>query len=331
MQDFELLEDQFAKWNGLPATGMVCCSSGTAALHLALEAFRLPEGSEVIVPDFTMIACARAVVLAGLESVFVDCGEDLNIDPDLFDNNWEPTDVKAVMVVHAYGRRCDMESITRITEYNDGMPLIEDLAESHGIKPSYNADAACWSFYRNKIIAGAEGGAVYFRNPEHASLARKLRSLGFTEDHDFMHIPRGHNYRLSNVHAGLILDSLSHVERNLQQRRLIEQWYDAACPDAWRMPAREAVWVYDLRIPGMTSEQQSKIVRTLNENGIAARMAFKPMHLQPEFKDCQRISGEVAERMSREVFYLPVVPFATSLEQIERSFQIIRSICSCKS
>lgn len=85
MQPFELLEREFADWNGLDPAGMVACASGSAALHLALEAMRLPPGSEVITSDFNMVAVPRAIVMAGLVPVFVDCDERLLMDMELLD------------------------------------------------------------------------------------------------------------------------------------------------------------------------------------------------------------------------------------------------------
>lgn len=85
MEPYQLLEREFAEWNDLDPAGMVACSSGTAALHLALEAFRLPQGSKVIVPDYTMVAVPRAVTMAGLKPVFADCDERLNMDLKLLD------------------------------------------------------------------------------------------------------------------------------------------------------------------------------------------------------------------------------------------------------
>lgn len=296
-QPFELLEQKIAKWAGYEPEQVVACSSGTAAIHLALEAFRLPPGSEVLCPDFTMIACARAITLAGLSPVFVDCDERLLIDNSLFIRNFG--NAKAVIQVHVYGRKCK-------SLYNwfgwleDGVKIIEDLAEAHGVKPDAATDAACWSFYRNKIIAGEEGGAVAFRNPDHARLARMLRSVGFTPSHDFRHIPRGHNYRLANLLALEILrnwdatDSLhphrkclpvgmSMMEWVWDERRRIEARYDAICPFEWKMPQRDVPWVYDFRIPDMTPGLQDRIVMTLRTAGIQARHGFYPMHLQEEY------------------------------------------------
>src|SRR5882757_10054564 len=92
LQSHEMLERKFATWNHLPYEGMVACSSGTAALHLALEALQLPPGSQVIIPDFAMIACARAVTLAELVPVFVDVKDDLLIDPVLIEQYAQQAD-----------------------------------------------------------------------------------------------------------------------------------------------------------------------------------------------------------------------------------------------
>lgn len=337
MQPFERLEHEWARFNDLDPAGMVACSSGTAALHLALEAFQLPSYSEVIVPDFTMVACPRAVAMAGLRPVFVDCDDRLCLRTyDVQDTCDTVSGIrpKAVMPVHVYGRRCDMEGVFDWAEHYD-LRVVEDLAEAHGVRPHDKTDAACWSHYKNKQVAGEEGGTVWFRDPAHAKLARQLRSLGFTDAHDYNHVPRGHNYRMSNAHAELILRNWNTplfpngdpvIEIVFDMRRAIESWYDEFCPAEWRQPPREAVWVYDLRVSGMTSETQDRVVRTLREAGIQARHGFKPMHAQTEFKDCRRVGGENAERASREVIYLPVAPGSTTRADAERAFALIRSI-----
>ena len=112
MQPHEQLEQEWAAFNDLDPAGMVACSSGTAALHLALEALQLQPGSTCILPDFTMIACARAVTLAGLVPVFVDCGDDLLMDMALTPQACgEKT--SAVMIVHIYGRQQSMYDVHR--------------------------------------------------------------------------------------------------------------------------------------------------------------------------------------------------------------------------
>lgn len=332
MQHFEQLEYEWAMFNNLDPNGMVACSSGTAALHLALEAMQLPQGSKCIVPDLTMIACPRAVTLAGLEPVFVDCGDDLNMDTVVAESYMEDTtapDVAVLLMVHIYGRRSNVDEISAWRYLNRAwseLKIIEDLAETHGIRPHNKTDAACWSFYQNKIIAGQEGGAVWFKDNEHAKLARQLRSLGFTDEHDFNHVPRGHNYRMSNIHAQLILESMSRYWDNLTDRWRQVELLDKACPKEWRMPPRQAPWVYDLRIPGMNNVQQNAVVKTLNDVDIGARHCFKPCSLQREYRKCQQVAAEGYSKAviaSDQVIYLPLTPNRPRIDSIV--FDIIES------
>lgn len=325
MESYQALERELANWSGFPTECVVAVSSGTAAIHLALEALQLPHGSEVIVPDYTMIACARAVTLAGLKPVLVDCKSDsLLLNPEnAYFNSKRSNDCRAILAVHIYGRRCDMSWLSDIAG-SHGLFLVEDMAEAHGVKPHESTDAAVWSFYANKIVHGAEGGAVAFRDPEHAARARQLRCLGFTERHDFQHVPRGHNYRLANLLAEPIRMSLACVNDSLAARRQIEARYDAACPDAWRMPRRDVVWVFDVRIPGLKRQQQAEIVRALNAAGVAARMGFLPMSQQEEYRNCRVVGTGNARRAADEVFYLPCTPAAVTEADAQRALTLIR-------
>lgn len=323
MQPYEQLEKDFGEWAQVP--NVVACASGTAALHLALEALDLPKGSKVLMPDYTMIACARAVTLAGLEPIFVDCGDDLLMDPDLLRHARYPN-VQAIMVVHVYGRICDMDRICAYAKAAK-LPVIEDCAESHGARHRWLTAARCWSFYRNKIVHGEEGGAVSFTSPRQAAHAKQLRSLGFTEAHDYEHIPRGHNYRLSNVHAQLVRDSLCNVASEVQARRQVEALYNLYCPTDWKLPHRDAPWVYDLRVPRLIKPRQSKVIAALHKVGIAARHGFKPMSCQDEYKDHECVSKGNAYQYSREVLYLPLTPDMTE-SRVQLAFDTIhRSLC----
>lgn len=342
MEPYRELEVEIAEWAGYTPEQVVVCSSGTAALHLALEAFQLPLGSEVLVPSFTMVACARAVALAGLTPVFVDCDDRLLMNymrvEEALEKDAEQR-IRAMMPVHIYGRKCDVDCFPQVSDCR----IVEDLAEAHGVNPHPETDAACWSFFKNKIVAGEEGGAVAFREVRHAVLARQLRSLGFTNAHDFDHVPRGHNYRLANLLAEPILQELRlwnlplvvsetpdgwMCRTVMDQRRLIEHWYQCECPTEWQMSPRDSPWVYDFRIPELSCEKQTEIVRALQASGIPARHAFKPMHLLEEFKHCRVIGGGEAERASREICYLPISPGITTEESTRLAFDIVRKVVS---
>jgi dTDP-4-amino-4,6-dideoxygalactose transaminase len=160
VEPYQQFERDFGAWAGV--SNVVGCSSGTAALHLALESLKLPPGSSVLVPDYTMVACARAVTLAGLTPVFVDCGDDLLMRPDLLHGGAGfPLTTSAIMAVHVYGRRCDMGRVAEFAEVN-GLAVIEDLAEAHGVKPHSFTDAAYGRFYKQQdnCRRGGRGGRV---------------------------------------------------------------------------------------------------------------------------------------------------------------------------
>jgi perosamine synthetase len=322
MRPHEQLEQELGDWAGYPAENVVVCSSGTAALHLALEAFRLPPGSEVLVPDFTMIACPRAVSLAGLTPVFVDCGRYDDLLMDWFLAGTAITEnTRAVMPVHVYGRRSGVPA-DAFRRY--GLRIVEDLAEAHGVKPHPDTDAACWSFYRNKIVCGEEGGAVAFKDVYHADVARMLRNLGFTEAHDFTHRPRGMNYRLADSLASLVLSSLERFDANLAWRRDAEAVYDAECPDGWRMPPRDVPWIFDLKIP-MTRVTQGRVVTALKKEGVEARHGFVPMSEQEEYRSCRVVGDGNAARLSPQIIYLPLTSGLT-WSDARKAFDIVREV-----
>lgn len=340
MQPYEMLEHKFAYWTGCP--NMVVCSSGTAALHLALECLKIPLGSEVLVPDFSFIACARAVTLAGLVPVFVDVNhDDLLINTDLIEQYAEQGSDKlaAVLAVHTYGRRCHMDEVIGIAQ-KEGLYVVEDLAEAHSVRPHPRTDVSCWSFHKSKVIHGEEGGAFSFREsltdrgngkPE---LAKCLRTLGHSSLGNYTHTPRGHNYRMSNLHAIPILDSLAMVERNVKQRRQIEAFYNEHCPAEWRMPARDCPWTYDIRIPEMTEQVQHKLIETLQRNGIQARFPFKPLRMQEEYHRCRVISSDEhgpcnSLLVSRQIIRLPLDPESPTWQNHKTArecFDLIRSV-----
>lgn len=310
-QSYELLEEEFGQWMGYKPEQMVACASGSAALHLALECTKQYHKPATLIPDFAMIACARAATLADCEPMFCDCDDTLLMSPKTLPT-WTPS---IVMPVHIYGRMCDVAGLRKAYPTQT---FVEDMAEVHGMRPHLETNAACWSFYKNKVICGEEGGMVYFLNPLHAEKARMLRSHGFSDTHDFQHEPRGMNYRLSNIHADLIRRSLECVNENAEDRDYLENVYDNRMCDLKKielMPCRDSVWVYDFRIPGMTHEQQRKIVAELNKRGLAARCGFYPLSRQKEY---QHLGFQCpnAYRRSAEIIYLPVNPLMTTADVV---------------
>ena len=295
-------------------------ASGTSALHIACEVLAqlngmTPSGQhEMIIPEFTMVACPRAAAMAGFVPTFRDCHDNLLMKQE--DPKGTP-----VMVVHVYGRKDDT------TRYQMSQDLvIEDLAEAHGINPHPNSFAGCWSFYKNKQIHGEEGGMIAFKDKEAAALARQLRSLGFDSNHNYMHVPRGINARMSNLLAEPILHSLSIINQVNEIRATQSVKYDALLPAAWRMPARDVHWVHDIRIPGLTSDPQDYIVKECRRRGLEARHGFKPMSSQPEFHGGVRQNFLNAFRLSQEVIYLPLGE-SLSLRDIVKNAETFVAVC----
>jgi pyridoxal phosphate-dependent aminotransferase EpsN len=302
-QAFEQLEKEFGEFIGNPNT--VAVSSGTAALHIACEVARTKITDDVTgevrpsiaIPEYTMVACARAAAMADLDIHFVDCNDDLQMNMDLV-----PDQMHIVMAVHIYGNLCNRDPIC----HRKPWLVIEDMAEVHGARPHPNTFAACWSFYKNKTIHGEEGGMIAFKNPQDVRLAKQLRTLGFDDNHDYFHVPRGVNARMSNAHAELIIPSLNVFHVNNVTRHLLSNVYDHHIPDQWRMPLCMYPWVYPLRIEGMDRYQQHELVKRLNEKGIAARQGFKSMKLQAEFDDGTADCITNAMRLQHEIIYLPL-------------------------
>jgi perosamine synthetase len=304
MQAFEQLELEFGQFIGNPNT--VAVASGTAALHIACEVARTYITDDVTgevkpsiaIPEYTMVACARAAAMADLDIHFVDCNDNLQMNMDLI-----PDQMHIVMPVHIYGNLCDVATIHR----KPYKPLvIEDMAEVHGAKPHPNSFAACWSFYKNKTIHGEEGGMIAFKNAHDARLAKRLRTLGFDDNHDYFHVPRGVNARMSNAHAELILPSLRNYSTSYFNKLYRSTDYDCCVPLEWLMPLCLYPWIYPLRIEGMNRFQQRELVLRLNEKGIAARQGFKSMKLQAEFDNGTADCITNAMRLQHEIIYLPL-------------------------
>ena len=303
MQAFEQLEKEFGDFIGNPNT--VAVSSGTSALHIACEVARTYVTDDVTgavqpriaIPEYTMVACPRAARMADMKPVFVGCLDNLQMNMDLV-----PDDVDIVMAVHIYGNLCDIGHLHTVT---DAM-VIEDMAEVHGALPHPTSFAACWSFYKNKTIHGEEGGMIVFKNTEDVRLAKQLRTLGFDNKHDYYHVPRGVNARMSNAHAELILPSLRNFQRSISHRHTLSNCYDKHVPIEWQLPVCRFPWIYPLRIKGMNWRQQRELADRFTDEGIAARHGFKSMLQQAEYESVYSVSITKAVSLQHEVIYLPL-------------------------
>ncbi|OJF16277.1 DegT/DnrJ/EryC1/StrS family aminotransferase [Couchioplanes caeruleus] len=310
-------ESAFAEFNGV-AHG-VACSSGTAALTLALRALNVGPGDEVIVPEFTMIASAWAVTYTGATPVFVDCGDDLNLDVTLIEAAITPR-TKVIMPVHIYGRRCDMDAIMDLAfQYN--LRVVEDSAEAHGVRPV--GDIACFSLFANKIITSGEGGICVTENAALAGQMAHLRAMAFTRDHSFLHKKLAYNFRMTAMQAAVALAQTERLDDILAARREIERRYDEGLrgiPGITLMPPRDVLWMYDVR-----AERRDELRAHLSANGIETRLFFKPMSRQPGYYD-ERWHHLNATRFSEDGFYLPTYT-SLSATDIDTIVAAVRGFC----
>ncbi|KFG71236.1 DegT/DnrJ/EryC1/StrS family aminotransferase [Streptomyces mutabilis] len=299
-------EETFARYNDM-AHG-VACSSGTAALTLALRALGIGPGDEVIVPEMTFVASAWAVTYTGATPVFVDCRDDLNIDPDLIEEKITSS-TRAIMPVHVDGRRCAMDQIMDIAfEYN--LRVVEDFAEAHGIMPV--GDVACYSLFANKIITAGEGGVCLTDDPRLAGQMAHLRSMAFTKDRSYLHKKIGYNFRMTALQGAVALAQAERIDEILGTRKEIERRYDeglAGIDGITLMPPRDVLWLYDLR-----AERREELCRHLAAEGIETRVFFKPMSQQPMYRDPVWPTLN-ATRFSLDGLYLPTYTDLTASDQ----------------
>jgi dTDP-4-amino-4,6-dideoxygalactose transaminase len=267
MEKYEELELAYAHFTN--SHYCIAVNSGTSALHLGLVALGIGRGDEVIIPDFTMAACGFATAYTGAKVITVDCKDNLTIDENLIEKKiTEKT--KAIMPVHIYGRLCNMAEINKIAK-KYGLYVIEDACESQGAKGLGNADLTCYSFYKNKIIAAQEGGAITTKSKAIYNKCQYLKNMAFGDKHDYYHKAIGFNYRMPDKMAEMALKSLANYNRTSRRRREIEKLFNNLVPIEFQMPKREAVWVYDWKLP-------------YNNKIPECRHFFKPLSSMPMFK-----------------------------------------------
>ena len=323
----------------------VAVANGSVALDLAVNALGLGRGDEVILPTFTIIACAAAIVRAGAIPVVVD-SEPLtwNIDPERIEEKITPR-TRAIMVVHIYGLPVDMDPVVRIAQRH-GLKIIEDSAEQIGqeyrsagkVSRSVGSfgDVATFSFYPNKHVTTGEGGMVLTSDDVLAERCRDLRNLCFGKQRRFVHEELGWNFRMSNLQAAVGVAQLERLPQTIEKKRLIGSWYDELLSDIGaleRLPARTAYaenvhWIYGVVLKDAVPFDAEEAMRRLSELGIGTRPFFWPMHEQPALRKMgffTEVSCPVAERIARRGFYLPS-GVALERAQTETVTQAVRKI-----
>jgi perosamine synthetase len=314
----ERFEREFAARVGRKHAVAVC--NGSAALDAAVEALRLGPGDEVILPSFTIISCAAAIVRAGATPVVVDSDAlTWNMLPAQVEAKVTPR-TKAIMVVHLYGLPCDMGAIEAIAARH-GLAIIEDAAEMHGQtwrgRPCGSFGAiSTFSFYPNKHVTTGEGGMLVMDDDALADRCRKLRNLYFAPPRRFVHEELGWNLRMTNLQAALGCAQLERLDTFVERKRAMGRRYTEGLqgvpglqlPLTRSADADNIYWVYGVVLDDAVPFDAEEAMRRLGRAGVGCRPFFWPMHEQPVLRRMGLFEGErlpVAERLARRGFYLP--------------------------
>ncbi len=325
-------------------------NSATAALHLALAAWDVGPGDEVIVPVYTFTATANVVVHTGAAPVLVDVREsDANIDPAAIERALTPR-TRAIIPVHFAGEPCQMDAITALAKAH-GVKVLEDAA--HAIGSFYRgrpvgslSDAAAFSFYANKTITTGEGGALATGDEELSNRVRALTLHGMSRD-AWKRYGAGGSWRydiaefgfkdnLTDIAATLGRTQLRRIEEFIEGRTRVAQRYFANLRDEERLilphfdEANRQPWhLFMVRVKNEESPvQRDDVIRQLNERGIGTSVHFIPLHFFTAYRALGRWNeGDfpVAERIFAGAISLPLFPSMTDAE-VDEVCQALREI-----
>ena len=318
-------EKNFAKFAGVKHA--VAVNTGTAALHSAVVASGVKQGDEVILPSFTFVATAEAVVLAGGKPAFADIdAQTYNLSPSAVEKSITKN-TKAILPVDLYGFSADMKSMREIAAKH-GLALVEDAAQAHGTtyagKPAGTfADAACWSLYASKNMTTGEGGIITTDNDQIAETLRMIRTHG--EKAKYSSLMLGTNYRMSEVQAAIgnvqlqkLPSFVAKRRQNAQQlTKILEKSSRLILP--WESKDRQHSWyLYTARLKDGTETERNKIVEELKKKGIGSEVYYvNPVHQMPFYREnFGSTKLPETDKASKQVFSLPIHP-GVKAEQVD--------------
>ncbi|MFM9889420.1 MAG: DegT/DnrJ/EryC1/StrS family aminotransferase [Rickettsiales bacterium] len=335
-------ETKFSEISGIPYC--LALTSGTAAIHLALRGLGIGPGDLVYASSLTFIGSVAPVLYQGATPVFIDAdAHSWTMDVDLLSHTLAEAKrqrklPKAVLPTDLYGQSCDLTGIRNLCE-SYGVALIIDAAESVGASyegkhAGYQGDAACFSFNGNKIITSSGGGILASHDKKLIDEARFLSQQARDPAPHYEHHTYGYNYRMSNIVAAVGLGQLEVLGERVARRREIFATYKNALsslPGIGFMPeanyGKGNRW---LSVITVDAEQfgvgREEIRLALETENIEARPVWKPMHLQPVFKDARMVGGAVSEKLFADGLCLPSGS-AMSDAELARICDIIRSQC----
>ena len=316
-------------------------SSGTAALHLGLILLGVKAGDEVICQSMTFSASANPIAYQGAIPVFVDSEKDTwNMSPEFLevaikDRIAKGKKPKAIIPVHLYGMPAKMDEIMAIANRYE-IPVLEDAAEAlgshiNGKKCGTYGVMSALSFNGNKIITTSGGGALVAHD---AALAEKARFLS-TQARDaaphYQHSHIGYNYRMSNICAGIGRGQMEVLNERVQQRRANFEWYKKVLAEIDTVKFLETPenfysnhWLTTVLIKH-SSKTREDLRLALEADNIEARPLWKPMHLQPIFKDAPFYGDGTAEALFSDGLCIPSGSNLTQ-EERDRILKVIKTV-----
>jgi len=313
-------EKEFANYIGVKHA--IAITSGTVALDSALKVLGIREGDEVIVPDFTFIATANAVLFQNAKPVFADISEKtFNIDPDDIAEKITPK-TKAVIGVHLFGHPFNVKVLQEICEdYN--LFLIEDSAQAHGAefdgkKVGNFGIMSCFSFYATKNMTMGEGGMITTGDKE---IERKLRLIiNHGQSEKYLHTELGYNHRMTNIQAAIGIAQLKKLDM-FNNKRIENAEYLSKNIKAKGIikPNKEKNVKHVYHQYVIKVNKRDELIKYLNDKEIGNAIHYPlPVHLQPLYKKLGYSSEicPVATQLSNEVLSLPVHP-ALKKEELE--------------
>ena len=309
-------------------------NSGTSALHADLLAHNITDG-EVIVPSFTFIATANAVLLAGAKPIFAEI-EDQSYGLDPEDVAKKITNkTKAVIPVHYGGAPCkEIRALREIAE-DHNLILIEDAAESLGSKISDKmvgtfGHSSMFSFCQNKVITAGEGGVIVTDLKDIYKKLKLIYSHGrvensheyFSTTKEFDYVQAGYNYRMSTISAALILSQLKKINKIIKLRREKAKYFNKKLSkiNNVKIPieSKDHYHIYQMyTIQLENSKSRAKLQHHLSKEGVMTKVYFKPIHLTTFYKKelkCKEGDLPITEEISEKVLTLPLYPTLTLKE-----------------
>ena len=325
---------------------VVAVSAGTAALHLGLILLGVGEGDEVICQSFTFSASANPIAYLGATPVFVDSEVDTwNMDPVLLEEAIKDRVEKigrlpkAIIPVHLYGMPGKLDEILEVANRYK-IPVLEDSAEAlgseyKGRKCGTFGEYAALSFNGNKMITTSGGGALVCPSEERAKRALFYATQAREQAPHYQHEKIGYNYRMSNICAGIGRGQMFVLDEHIARRRVIHDLYvkllagvkgvKVMCqPEGGDFNSN--YWLTCITVdPEEAGFTREDVRLALDENNIESRPLWKPMHLQPVFKDAPFYGNGTSERLFEMGLCLPSGPTLTD-EDIERVTKVIYNL-----